>query len=86
MEPYLEKAQRTGRLIVPSKLGCIPDETYSMKLHEISLAGNMLKTLDTRLASVCAVDSAHPFVLQYGHFLSFGSRLCKFTRCIHRRS
>ena len=52
MEPYLEKAERTGRLIVPSKLGCIPDEAYTMKLHEISLAGNMLKTLDPRLAKV----------------------------------
>ena len=38
-EPYLEKAQRTGRLIVPSKLGAIPEEAYDMDLSELSLAG-----------------------------------------------
>eukprot|EP01043_Picozoa_sp_COSAG02_P021480 COSAG02_NODE_1092_length_14622_cov_95.061971_2_plen_76_part_00 len=38
-EPYLEKAQRTGRLIVPSKLGAIPEEAYEMDLSELSLAG-----------------------------------------------
>ena len=38
-EPYLEKAQRTGRLIVPSKLGEIPEEAYDMELSELSLAG-----------------------------------------------
>jgi hypothetical protein len=38
-EPYLEKAERTGRLIVPSKLGAVPDEAYDMELHELSLAG-----------------------------------------------
>ena len=38
-EPYLEKAERTGRLIVPSKLGAVPDEAYTMELSELSLAG-----------------------------------------------
>jgi hypothetical protein len=63
MEPYLEKAERTGRLIVPSKLGAIPDETYTLTLTELSLAGNMLKTVDARLASVrhaSAAQHAHP--------------------------
>ena len=51
-EGYLEKAQRTGKLIIPSKLGEIPEEAYTIPLTELSLAGNMLKTLDTRLAQV----------------------------------
>jgi len=52
MEPYLEKAVRTGRLIVPSKLGAIPEEAYGMQLSELSLAGNMLKSLDPRLGNL----------------------------------
>ena len=52
MEGYLEKAQRTGKLIVPSKLGMVPEEAYSMPLQELSLAGNMLKALDGRLGNV----------------------------------
>jgi hypothetical protein len=52
MEPYLEKAVRTGRLIVPSKLGVVPEEAYDMQLCELSLAGNMLKNLDPRLGNV----------------------------------
>eukprot|EP01047_Picozoa_sp_COSAG01_P078927 COSAG01_NODE_14773_length_1412_cov_1.445545_1_plen_94_part_00 len=52
MEPYLEKAVRTGRLIVPSKLGVVPEEAYGMQLSELSLAGNMLKSLDPRMGNV----------------------------------
>jgi hypothetical protein len=57
-EGYLEKAQRTGKLIIPSKLGEIPEEAYTIPLTELSLAGNMLKTLDARLAQVRCFSSA----------------------------
>ena len=52
MEGYLEKATRTGKLIVPSKLGMVPEEAYHIPLQQLSLAGNMLKTLDPRLGNV----------------------------------
>ena len=48
-EPYLEKAERTGRLIVPSKLGAVPDEAYDMELHELSLAGARALSLRTKI-------------------------------------
>eukprot|EP01043_Picozoa_sp_COSAG02_P027241 COSAG02_NODE_1598_length_11761_cov_15.902418_8_plen_91_part_00 len=44
-EPYLEKATKTGRLIVPSKLGAIPEEAYDMNLNELSLAGKAHRTV-----------------------------------------
>ena len=66
MEPYLEKAQRTGRLIVPSKLGNIPEEAYEMPLSELSLAGNSLSV------SVSLPDHAHTAPL----FLCVRSSAC----------
>ena len=60
MEPYLEKAERTGRLIVPSKLGMVPEEAYSLQLSELSLAGNMLKVLDPRLGNVSRPSATPP--------------------------
>jgi hypothetical protein len=44
-ERYLEKAQETGRLIVPSKLGAIPEEAYDLDLSELSLAGKAHRTV-----------------------------------------
>ena len=44
-ERYLEKAQDTGRLIVPSKLGAIPEEAYDLDLSELSLAGKAHRTV-----------------------------------------
>jgi len=57
MEPYLEKAVRTGKLIVPSKLGIVPEQAFSMQLRELSLAGNMLKTLDPRIGDLHRLTS-----------------------------
>lgn len=36
---FLEKARETGKLIVPSKLGEIPEEAYTMELTKLSLSG-----------------------------------------------
>ena len=76
-EGYLEKAQRTGKLIIPSKLGEIPEEAYTIPLTELSLAGNMLKTLDARLAQVRS--SAQPGTLRASTPRRQNSRRVRFA-------